>query len=101
MIFFICFETRSYHVLASLELTIQTRLTSNSEICLPLFLSAGIKGVCHHACLASNGYMIICLFMIYYITYLFMLNYPCNMGIKLTLSWWVFFAICLHGIQVF
>jgi hypothetical protein len=34
--------------LAVLEPTLQTRLALNSEICLPLPPSAGIKGVRHH-----------------------------------------------------
>jgi hypothetical protein len=33
--------------LAVLELTVYTRLVLNSEICLPLPPSVGIKGVCH------------------------------------------------------
>jgi hypothetical protein len=54
--FFWFFETGFLcAVLAVLELTLYTRLVSNSEIHLPLppKPSAGIKGVCHH-CLAER-----------------------------------------------
>jgi hypothetical protein len=48
--FFFFFETGFLCVaLAVLALTLYTRLTSNSEIRLPLPPSAGIKGVRHHA----------------------------------------------------
>ena len=39
--------------LAVLELTLQTKLALNSEICLPLLLSTGIKGM-HHNRLAHS-----------------------------------------------
>ena len=50
-ILFACIEMGSYYVaLAVLELTLYTRLATNSQrstcLCLP---SAGIKAVCHHS----------------------------------------------------
>ena len=52
-VFFLLFRDRvSLVALAVLELTLQTRLGLNSEICLPCLPSAGIKGMCHH-CLAK------------------------------------------------
>jgi len=51
---FLFFETGFLCVaLAVLELTLKTRLALYSEICLPLPLSAGIKGVRHHAPLSG------------------------------------------------
>jgi hypothetical protein len=48
--FFLILETGFLCVaVAVLELTLKSRLASNSEICLPLPSSAGIKGVYHHA----------------------------------------------------
>ena len=47
---FFFFETGFLCIaLSVLELTLYTRLASNSEICLPLLSQVlGIKGVCHH-----------------------------------------------------
>jgi hypothetical protein len=49
-------------VLAVLELTLQSRLVLASELCLPLPLSDGIKGVCHNplALLLFKYYLFIC-----------------------------------------
>jgi hypothetical protein len=47
----VCFETGCYYVaLAVLELSMQTRLASNSEIFLPLPSSAGIQGIGYRTC---------------------------------------------------
>ena len=52
--------------LAILELTLKTRLASNSEIHLPLTPSSGIQGV-HHYCLAYLNFykchFFLCLFV--------------------------------------
>ena len=43
------FETRSHYVAQSLELSMETRLASNSQILALCLLNAGVKGMQHYA----------------------------------------------------